>query len=285
MKDEVEENKINIINLQKNCTYCNKLISSDIFQDHILCHQISEEEEEEEKEEEKEDENNIQNNEIIENKKADDTKKDFSSKFLGFFENIGNKAKDLFKKGKKDDDKHLFKIDKEENKLKKITTFFNNITDKISQKFEKISDEIQKKFDKSDSNNDNTPIGFNIYRRNNNYRNDDNIDDLLQEFEEEDNNLNDKKESLFKESDAEEILRYIPNSVVKEEKTKNDNNYKCLICLYEFKIGDKVSTLPCLHIFHIECLKNWIIRNRSCPICKYDCSLDSLLKNNIVDNI
>ena len=280
MKDEVEENKNNIINEQNICSYCNMSISSDIFQDHILCHQISEEEEEEE--EEKIDD--VIHNNKIENKNTDDTNREFGSKFFGFFGNIGNKAKDLFKKEKKED-KHLFNFDKKKNKLSKITNFFSNISDKISQKFDEITEEIQKKFDKSDSKKDNTPTGFITNGRNNDYRNDDNIDDLLQEFEEDDINLNNAKESLFKESDAEEILRYIPNSIIKEEKTKNDNNYKCLICLYEFKIGDKVSTLPCLHIFHIDCIKNWIIRSRSCPICKYDCSLDSLLNNNIDDNV
>jgi hypothetical protein len=97
MKDEVEENKNNIINEQKICSYCNMSISSDIFQDHILCHQISEEEEE--KEEEKIDDD-IHNNKI-ENKNTDDTNREFGSKFFGFFGNIGNKAKDLFKKKKK----------------------------------------------------------------------------------------------------------------------------------------------------------------------------------------
>ena len=124
---------------------------------------------------------------------------------------------------------------------------------------------------------------YNRYRRRLNHDNE-NIDDLLLLFEQEDNN-NNSKNNLFKEEDAKEILRYIPNSIVKEIKQPNDNNYKCTICLSEFQIGELESTLPCLHMYHTECIEKWIIRNRWCPVCKYDISLDSILaKNNVEVN-
>ena len=259
--------------------------------------------------------NNIinENNNINNSEKEDDNK---SNKILGFFGCIGNKAKEILNI----DEKNNSENNKKEEEPNKITSFFTNIRDTISQQFEtkkdepnKISsffsniqnkitekiEEIKEKFnDDSDKVEEerrrkkNYSIQFNSIfgrnrfnnRTNSGYINDNNIDDLLLRFEEEDNIFNKKKENLFKEEDANEILRYIPNSIIQEEKNKNENNYKCLICLYEFKIGDKVCTLPCLHIFHIDCLKNWIIRNTWCPICKSDCSLDSLLSNNIVEN-
>ena len=179
----------------------------------------------------------------------------------------------------------------------KISSFFSNLQDKISETFSEIKEQfnddsdIEDEEEKKEESRRNIREIDSILRRNrlrnqisSDYRNDSNIDDLLLRFEEEDIIDDENKKNLFKEEDAKEILRYIPSSIIQEEKNKNENNDKCLICLYEFKIGDKVSTLPCLHIFHIDCLKNWIMRNTWCPICKADCSLDSLLKNNIIEN-
>ena len=288
MKEERIANKIdnsdNNIKNEKNiiCIFCNNQIPPDIFQDHILCHKINEEEKDEIN-------SNINDNKINDNnavKNSSEEENDsFGSKFLGFFESIGNKAKDLFKSDSKDEKNN--ETSPKEEQPSKISLFFNNLADKISEKFEEITQEISDKLDKKYSKEEDTPINFFNYRNDehNDNRDNDNIDDLLFRFEQEDDNFNNIKNNLFKESDANEILRYIPNSIIQKEKNKNDDNYQCMICLYEFKIGDKVSTLPCLHIFHFDCLKNWIIRNRLCPICKYDCSLESLLTNNIVDNI
>ena len=59
------------------------------------------------------------------------------------------------------------------------------------------------------------------------------------------------------------LMKLLPNSII-EKKIDNE----CVICLSGFKIGDKESTLPCLHIFHYKCLKKWIYENKWCPICK-----------------
>ena len=47
----------------------------------------------------------------------------------------------------------------------------------------------------------------------------------------------------------------------------------CVICITEFQKDDTVLSLPCLHIFHKECIVNWLKKNSSCPLCKYEVSL------------
>ena len=42
---------------------------------------------------------------------------------------------------------------------------------------------------------------------------------------------------------------------------------KCAICLEDFNIGNKVCYLPCLHIYHSFCIKNWIKIRVKCPLC------------------
>ena len=43
----------------------------------------------------------------------------------------------------------------------------------------------------------------------------------------------------------------------------------CVICLSEFENGENVTTLPCGHDYHTECIKPWLLKRSSkCPICK-----------------
>mmetsp|Transcript_6442 Transcript_6442/g.11513 ORF Transcript_6442/g.11513 Transcript_6442/m.11513 type:complete len:165 (-) Transcript_6442:122-616(-) len=44
----------------------------------------------------------------------------------------------------------------------------------------------------------------------------------------------------------------------------------CSICMEEFAVGDKQRTMPCFHRFHQACLDEWLTRNGTCPICKFD---------------
>ena len=43
---------------------------------------------------------------------------------------------------------------------------------------------------------------------------------------------------------------------------------ECNICLDEYKVGDKISYLPCFHYFHYICIKEWIKKSKQCPLCK-----------------
>ena len=51
------------------------------------------------------------------------------------------------------------------------------------------------------------------------------------------------------------------------EKYKDEN---CAICLENFNIGNKVCYLPCLHIYHSFCIKNWLKIKEKCPLCNND---------------
>ncbi|CAJ1968611.1 unnamed protein product [Cylindrotheca closterium] len=48
-------------------------------------------------------------------------------------------------------------------------------------------------------------------------------------------------------------------------------NKKCAICLEKFRIGEAVSwscDISCQHVFHHECLRNWLLRRVQCPCCR-----------------
>ena len=42
----------------------------------------------------------------------------------------------------------------------------------------------------------------------------------------------------------------------------------CAICRVKLNIGDEVFQIPCSHIFHPECLAEWMIISRDCPLCR-----------------
>lgn len=42
----------------------------------------------------------------------------------------------------------------------------------------------------------------------------------------------------------------------------------CSICLCELQEGDLVGDIPCGHFFHKDCLKEWLVKNNHCPVCR-----------------
>ncbi|KAM4677782.1 RING finger protein 11-like [Discoglossus pictus] len=56
--------------------------------------------------------------------------------------------------------------------------------------------------------------------------------------------------------------RYDPGPGSAEKKLK-----ECVICMLDFVGGDPVRFLPCMHIYHVECIDDWLMRSFTCPSC------------------
>ena len=56
--------------------------------------------------------------------------------------------------------------------------------------------------------------------------------------------------------------------IIKYRKYKGNGNSQCVICMEEFEKSEKVNLLPCQHIFHINCIKQWLLKQKTCPFCK-----------------
>ncbi len=56
-------------------------------------------------------------------------------------------------------------------------------------------------------------------------------------------------------------------TIKKSEKVQHDS---CTICIADYKNGEKLKTLPCMHRFHSDCINEWLGRKSECPLCKYD---------------
>lgn len=69
-------------------------------------------------------------------------------------------------------------------------------------------------------------------------------------------------------SNRSEVIDLTYKDVTDEEK----NNFDfCSICLDDEK--DSIVKLNCDHFFHKDCIKSWLRREMSCPICRSNASL------------
>ena len=66
----------------------------------------------------------------------------------------------------------------------------------------------------------------------------------------------------------ENTINKFPISKIKDINKLTEEKKKCCICLENFKINDETMILPCIHIFHSNCIKAWMKRQLCCPICK-----------------
>ena len=42
----------------------------------------------------------------------------------------------------------------------------------------------------------------------------------------------------------------------------------CVICLERYKKNERIITLKCNHIFHFQCIEEWLENKESCPLCR-----------------
>lgn len=58
---------------------------------------------------------------------------------------------------------------------------------------------------------------------------------------------------------------------ISKENLKDYTNKECNICMDEYTLGNDVIHLDCKHIFHKECIKNWLLKEKvTCPVCRKD---------------
>ena len=66
--------------------------------------------------------------------------------------------------------------------------------------------------------------------------------------------------------------------------TLPQDKLQCVICMTEFQKGDELESLPCIHLFHKECINQWFKESNKCPLCKTFIQLDNP-PNNFTNSI
>ena len=71
------------------------------------------------------------------------------------------------------------------------------------------------------------------------------------------------------------IINLLPRNIIHDvDKLKEK---ECSICLGNFKVSEEIMSIPCFHMFHSYCIKQWLIREKICPICKFKITRESIL--------
>lgn len=52
----------------------------------------------------------------------------------------------------------------------------------------------------------------------------------------------------------------------------------CTVCCENILIDKKGMFMPCGHIYHPDCLKPWLEKNNTCPVCRFELPLEEPLK-------
>lgn len=56
---------------------------------------------------------------------------------------------------------------------------------------------------------------------------------------------------------------------IQKKKITKEMSEKCTICMDDMKEGEEYYNLTCRHIFHIDCIKEYLLNyNHMCPLCK-----------------
>ncbi|OLL27031.1 Mitochondria fission 1 protein [Neolecta irregularis DAH-3] len=65
---------------------------------------------------------------------------------------------------------------------------------------------------------------------------------------------------------ADNIIESLPKKKVDREMAAS--KAQCSVCRDEFEVGNVYAKLPCKHLFHTECITQWLKINGICPLCR-----------------
>ena len=71
---------------------------------------------------------------------------------------------------------------------------------------------------------------------------------------------------------AEHVQTYIREKIIKQLESKiiqtDGDSGQCSVCLMQYEIGEECYCLECGHLFHVDCLIDWLKVQSTCPLCR-----------------
>ena len=281
-------------NYNKKCPYCNEAMPQEIFNDHLMCHEL-------EREENRNRANNLnqrndnyninnnnssRNNNNFNNQNEEENNNILSNLLNNFISPLhqrqnecrndnGNILNSLLvgclglndaQRQYQNNHNHI-NNNNQEIRENNILNGLNNISN-IVNSIGRIKNEL---VNMGNSTIVNSSLNLSNNQNNqNNINNNHNSSNIINRYEQRNKNDN---------NNINKIMEYLPSSIVKEKNAHSENK-NCIICLGEFEQGETITTLPCVHIFHTNCIKSWLKSNSFCPVCKYKITLSSILNQN-----
>ncbi|KAL3613771.1 hypothetical protein CASFOL_041845 [Castilleja foliolosa] len=69
-----------------------------------------------------------------------------------------------------------------------------------------------------------------------------------------------------------DTLALLPSIKYKSQDTQERNCDSCVICRLDYEDGETLTVLSCKHLYHSECISNWLQINKVCPVCSAEVS-------------
>ncbi|PIM99388.1 Anaphase-promoting complex (APC), subunit 11 [Handroanthus impetiginosus] len=73
---------------------------------------------------------------------------------------------------------------------------------------------------------------------------------------------------------AKSVVENLPWMVFTKEDVGENNNSICAVCKDEFTGGEKLTRMPCCHLYHGDCILPWLSMRNTCPLCRYELPTD-----------
>ncbi|XP_074274023.1 E3 ubiquitin ligase BIG BROTHER-related [Silene latifolia] len=69
-----------------------------------------------------------------------------------------------------------------------------------------------------------------------------------------------------------DTIASLPSTNYKSQKSEEAETDSCVICRLDYEDDDTLTTLPCKHAYHSDCITNWLNINKACPVCNAEVS-------------
>ena len=75
---------------------------------------------------------------------------------------------------------------------------------------------------------------------------------------------------------SQELVEAIPTVTWDVDQADDNKTELCPVCYEDFCHGQEVALLPCSHRYHTACVAPWLLKNNSCPACRFKITTESL---------
>jgi hypothetical protein len=69
-------------------------------------------------------------------------------------------------------------------------------------------------------------------------------------------------------------IESLPKVKVTADDLMEAANRECVVCLEPQQIGNIACKLPCGHLYHTDCLREWLVKHCTCPVCRFELETD-----------
>ncbi|KAM1702732.1 hypothetical protein FF1_028000 [Malus domestica] len=81
------------------------------------------------------------------------------------------------------------------------------------------------------------------------------------------------------ETDDPKFVPASKSSIEKLERARVEVSAACSVCMEEMEVGSQAIRMPCSHLYHKDCIVEWLEKSRVCPLCRFAMPSEIRTKN------